>query len=408
MRHGRVGDGVDHLRAVLDHPALLVVGADHVPGRVLEEEQGDVGLVGEHDELGRLLGLLEEEHASGVGEDADRVAVNRRPPGDEARTVLLLVLLEPRAVGDAGDHLARVEGDSQVDRRDAEQLLLVVQRRVGRTGRARSQLVVVEVGDDVATDADAVEFVDGVVVRESGSSRVHRRAAERLVVGVLTGRHLHERWPAEEHLGAVGDHHGVVAHARDVRTARRAVAEHERDRGDSEAGQLGEVAEDVARRDEEVGLCRQVGAAGFDEVDDRQTVLPGDVERPQVLLQGVRVHRPAAHRRIVGDDDALDVRDDTDAGDDRGADVEVAAVCGERRELEKRRVGIEEQFDPLAGEQLAAGAVALDIALSPTGDSDRDLLVVFGDHREHLVAVRQEPFGMVVDQRLEDGHGCER
>ena len=65
-------DGVDHLGAVLDDAALLELLADHVAGGVLQEHQRRVDLVGELDELRRLLRLLAEQHAAMVGEDADR------------------------------------------------------------------------------------------------------------------------------------------------------------------------------------------------------------------------------------------------------------------------------------------------------------------------------------------------
>ena len=50
---------------------------------------------------------------------------------------------------------------------------------------------------------------------------MHLGAAERLVVGLLAGGHLHQRRAAEEHLGLLLDHHGVVAHARARRRRRR-------------------------------------------------------------------------------------------------------------------------------------------------------------------------------------------
>ena len=54
--HRRVRQGVDHLAAVLDDPAPLVVAAHHVPGDVLQEQQRRTGLVAQLDELGGLLG----------------------------------------------------------------------------------------------------------------------------------------------------------------------------------------------------------------------------------------------------------------------------------------------------------------------------------------------------------------
>ena len=129
VRHGAVGDGVDHLCAVLDDAALLVVRADHVAGGVVQEEQRGVDLVGELDELRRLLRLLAEEHALGVGQDADRVAVDLRPAGDQRGAVERLELVEGHAVGladpvdDQLDHLARVEGLLEVARDQVEQRL---------------------------------------------------------------------------------------------------------------------------------------------------------------------------------------------------------------------------------------------------------------------------------------------
>ena len=89
--------------------ALLVVLAHHVAGGVLQEQERRVALVGELDELGRLVRLLVEEHAAVVGEDADRVAVDLGQPGDERRAVARLELVELAVVDDPGEHVARVE-----------------------------------------------------------------------------------------------------------------------------------------------------------------------------------------------------------------------------------------------------------------------------------------------------------
>ena len=112
-------------------PRLLVLLAHHVPGGVLQEDQGDVDLVGQLDELGRLVGLLGEQHPAVVGQHADRVAVDRGPPGDQAGAVERLELVEAGPVHHPGQHLPGVEGDLGVGRGDAEQLVGVVDRLVG-------------------------------------------------------------------------------------------------------------------------------------------------------------------------------------------------------------------------------------------------------------------------------------
>ena len=127
VRHRRVGDGVDQLGAVLDDPALLVAGAHHEAGDVLHEEDGGVGPVAQRDELGALLRLGREEDAV-VGQHPEGVAAERRPAADQLGAVGLLELLEPRAVDNAGEDLAHVEGHPHVHRRDPEQLFGRIQR----------------------------------------------------------------------------------------------------------------------------------------------------------------------------------------------------------------------------------------------------------------------------------------
>ena len=106
-------------------------------------------------------------------------------------------------------------------------------------------------------------------------------------------------------------------------------------------------------------LLGQECAAALDQIDAGQLVLAGDLLRPQVLLHGERIVGPALHGRVVGDDHAGAARHQADAGDESRARqiVVVNALRRERRELEKRRPGIEQRIDPLAGQQLAGLAV---------------------------------------------------
>ena len=315
MRHLAVGDRVDHLRAGLDDAALLVLGAHHVAGGVLQEEQRGIGLVGQLDELRGLLRLLAEEHAAGVRQDSDRVAVDARPARDERAAIQRLVLVEAAAVDDPGEDLTRVDRDAEVGGSEIEQLVLVVDRRVGGTARTATALAVIEVSDDLPAEPKRIELIDGEIVRASGQARVHAGAAERLVVGVLTGRHLHQRRPGEEDLRPTVDHDRVVAHPGDVRAARGGVAEHQRDGRDARCRQVREVAKSLPARDEDLGLGRQIRTTGFDQIHVGQTVFARDVRGAADLAQGVGVGRAAAYGRIVRVDHDLDALDHTDAGD---------------------------------------------------------------------------------------------
>ena len=114
------------------------------------------------------------------------------------------------------------------------------------------------------------------------------------------------------------DDHGLVAHRRDVRAARRAGAQHRRDLRDARAGHPGLVVEDPAEVvpvGEDLVLHRQEGAARVDQVDAGQPVLQRDLLGAQVLLHRHRVVRAALDRGVVGDDDHSRPRDPADAGD---------------------------------------------------------------------------------------------
>ena len=183
---------------------------------------------------------------------------------------------------------------------------------------------------------------------------MHLGAAELLVVGVLAGRHLHERRAGEVDLRLLLDHDDVVAHAGDVRAAGGRAAEHEADRRDASLRAPREIAEAAATRDEDLRLVRQVGARRTRSARSTAAGLLGDLRRPGTSCAATTADRAALHRRVVRDDHALDALDHADAADDAGADREVAAPAGERHQLEEVRALVEEQLDPLARGELAA------------------------------------------------------
>jgi hypothetical protein len=313
--------------------------------------------------------------------------VHRRPPGDQARPVARLVLAEPGPVDHPRQHLARVERDPEVRRRDAEQLVRVVPRRVGGLRRAGAELAPVQLRDDLPADPDAVRLVGGELIGQPGDARVHVRAAELLVAGVLPGGHLHQRRPAEEDLGLAVDQNAVVAHPGHVRATGRGVAEDQRDRRDAHGRQLGEVVEDLAGVHEQFRLGRQVRAAGLDQVDHRQPVRPGDLQRPQRLAQRVGVHRAAADRRVVRDDHALRAGHHADPGDDARPDGELGSPGRERGQLQERRVPVQQQLDALAHQHPAALVMALGVPRPAPRAGQAELLLQRGDRRELRGAV---------------------
>ncbi len=127
LRHGRLADRADHLRAVADDPVALDLRADHEAGHVREEQQRHVERVARPDEPRGLVGRVGEQHAALVlrlvGHDPDRPTVQTRVADDQ--------LLRPARM----DLQQRSLVDERVDQRlDVERLVLV-----GRDQLARSR-----------------------------------------------------------------------------------------------------------------------------------------------------------------------------------------------------------------------------------------------------------------------------
>ena len=241
---------------------------------------------------------------------------------------------------------------------------------------------------------------------------MHLGATERLVVGVLVDRHLHQRRPAEVDARRVLLQHDVVAHARHVGAAGRRRAEHEGDRGDAGGGQPGEVLERGAAGVEDVHLLGEVGATGLGEGHQRQAVLAGDLHRPQRLGHRDRRLRAALHRRVVRADHALDAVDPADAGDQSGADRIVGAPAREGGELEEGGALVEQEADALARQQLApcpvpgdGAGVLVGVRGAPTGGQLAVEPVDLGQRGEQGLPVGREELRPGVDMRPQDrGH----
>ena len=232
------------------------------------------------------------------------------------------------------------------------------------------------------------------MVGDSGSARVHVGAAELLGRHVLAGRRLHERRAADEDRPRALDDHRLVAHRRHVCAAGGARAHHHGDLRDPFSGHARLVVEDAAEVlavGEDLGLQRQKGAAGVDEVDARQPVLLRHLLRAQVLFHRQREVGAALHRRVVGDDDALLPLDDADAGDDPGRGRARRTVPrGERVQLEQRGARVDQPVDPLAGGQLAARTVPLDRLLAAAAGDERRPLAQLRDQRLHPLGAARE------------------
>ncbi len=203
----------------------------------------------------------------------------------------------------------------------------------------------------LAAQRQRVAVVLGAVIGDAGFFRVHVGAAELFGADDLAGRRLHQRRAAEEDRALVAHDDGLVRHRRHVGAARRARAHDHRDLGNAGGRQRRLIVEDAAEMlavGKHLGLVRQVGAAGIDQIDARQPVLARDLLGAQMLLHRHRIIGAALDGGIVADDHAFAAGDAADAGDDAGAvdGVVVHAVGGERRQFEERRARIDAASSP--------------------------------------------------------------
>ena len=259
--------------------------------------------------------------------------------------------------------------------------------------------------DDVTADAQRVELVDGEVVRQPAGARVHLGTAEGLLVDDLVDRHLHQRWSAQVGRRPFLHHDDVVAHAGDVRAARGGGPEADGDRGDAGARQLREVLELRTTRHEDVGLPGEVSTGGLVQDDHREPVPAGDLVEARRLGERGGVHRSTAVGDVGPGDRDLGALDDPDARDHAGADGVVGPPGGERAQLEERSGRIDERVDPFSDQQLAAGAVPVDVALSAHGGHGRQLLGDGCPQRLHLGEVGRVRLGSGVESRPQHPHG---
>ena len=197
-------------------------------------------------------------------------------------------------------------------------------------------------GDDVAGDRDRVAVAFGQMIGDAADAAVHLAAAERFDADFFLGRGIDQLRPAEEHRALVSHDDGFVAQRRHVGAAGGRRPVDDGDLRNAFARHPDLVVEDRAelafvRKD--IGLVRQVGAAGLHHGDAGQPVLPGKPLSADVLLAGDAVIGAALHRGIVGDDHAGAARHHADAGDDAaaGRHALIHAFAGELAEFEKRR-----------------------------------------------------------------------
>ncbi len=260
------------------------------------------------------------------------------------------------------DHFAHGEGALEVNADDSRYFGCIVKWRVAGAGPVRT-LWPVQSSDDVANLGERLEFGRGEIVAHSGNAGVHLGAAQRLAVDNLVDGRLHDRRSAEVNPARALHHHHFVGERRNIGAAGGSAAEHGGDLRKTRGGHpalLVEASPEMIAVRKHAILLGQVSAAAVYQIHAGQTVIEGDLLRPQMLLHRLMEKRSALHGRVVGDDHAGRIADHADPGHDSRY-WHLAAVQppgGQRREFEERRQRIDEMIDALPDRYFASRHMA--------------------------------------------------
>src|SRR5215831_3351330 len=121
-----------------------------------------------------------------------------------------------------------------------------------------------------------------------------------------------------------------------------------------------------------------------------------------MLLDRHRIVRAALDRCVVADDHAVAARYAAYTRDDPGAmdSIAIHAVCGERRQLQKRGIGIKKPRDPFTRQELATRAVALPRAFRAALSGIRTPPLELRHEGAHGRSIGSELGGAPIDCRL--------
>ena len=171
LRHGRLTVGKEHLRAVADDPAVLLLAARQEGRHIDQRQDGNVEAVAEADEPRALVGGVDLQRARHkaalVGHDANGLA---REPGKADHQVpgkSSLHFEEAPFVREGFDHAAHIVGPARIHRHDVGQLHALILLPSGH----RHGLLLIVLGQIAQEAAHPVEAREIVLIHEVGHTR---------------------------------------------------------------------------------------------------------------------------------------------------------------------------------------------------------------------------------------------
>lgn len=288
LGHGGLGEGEEQLGAVADDAAVLLAGAGHEAGHILQGEEGNVEAVAEAHEASALDAGVVVEHSGHdlglVGHDAHGAAIESGEAHHQVGGEGLVDLQEVAIIHQGVDHVLHVVGLVGALRQHGVQLGGGPIHGIGAGHEGGLLLVVLgQEGEQAAGVGDGLFLVGGHEVGHTALGGVDAGAAELLGGDILPGHLLHHLGAREEHVAVALGHGDEI---RDGGTVHRAAGAGPQDQAD-----LGHHAAGEHVTQEDIGVTRQgvhalldAGAAAIVEPDHRRADLYGQIHDLADLL----------------------------------------------------------------------------------------------------------------------------
>ena len=292
-----------HLCAVADYAAVLLIGSGQEAGNVLYGEQRDVEAVAGPDEPGCLVGSVDVQaarHHSGLaGDDAYGPSAQTDEAGYDVLGVERLNVQDLPVVRQALYNVVHLVGLVGVVRYDVVELLVYsVHRILGGLLRYGRPVALRQIGQELLYLLYAVVFGLAGEVCHAGHAVVGVGAAELFGGDDLAGNGLYYVRSGYEHLAGLLHHEDEVRKSRGIHRAARA-GSHYYAYLRNDAGGLGVVVEYAAVACQSVNAFLDAGSAGVVYAYHRSAGLKSSLLSHCDLSRVHLAQRSAHYRKVL-------------------------------------------------------------------------------------------------------------